>query len=379
MPVTSKVFDEKANVKVYTLSNEKGDLEIDVLDYGATIKSIRVPDKNGKVRDVVLGFDTFDEYQSKNVDNPYFGATVGRVANRIRHGKFTLNGVEHQLDCNSNGHHLHGGRRGFDKCMWDAKVDPNKPNSLELNLVSPDGDQKYPGWLSVKLVYTVTDDRKLTLDYEAKLIGVSTPDSDTIVNLTNHSYFNLNGAGPEPEAATIKNHEVKMTNEAKWVCEVRSDLTTTGYLLRTEDAYQGAMDFTGKFHNLGERISQIVDVKGFDHCYVLDPVSEHYDIQGEGNLGEDVVTIRSPLTGIEMSMSTTEPGFQLYTGQLLPEVGLRGKASQSKAQLGLYSALCLEAQRFPDAINHERWQAQVILRDGETYKQKTVYSFSTSK
>jgi aldose 1-epimerase len=370
MPVKTQIYNNENNITQYTISNRKESLIVKIIDFGATITHILVNDKNGKQRDVVLGFDDFDGYLGKKEKNPYFGAAIGRCANRIASGKFLLNGQSYDLPINNSPNSLHGGIKGFDKQKWDLKGKTD--NSITFELISKDGDQHFPGTIRVELSYTVTDSNELQLDYLAELLKDQS--LKTIINLTNHSYFNLNGCTNEEEIQVL-NHMVSMT--PTHYLEVNDALIPTGRVLSTKtDSPQ--LDFAtndNNNHTIGERIAS-VKPNGYDYCYVIDSDERNYNIKGGDRLRE-VVVVKSPITGITLTLSTTEPAFQFYTGNNLTDA-LKTKANQSSKPLSLAknAGFCLEAQRFPNAINNEKWQKQVILSPNEKYIQQTVYKFS---
>lgn len=362
MPVETVVFDKDENITQYAISNSSGNLVVKVIDFGAVITNVFVHDKNGKQRDVVLGFDNLKGYQSK--DNPSFGSLVGRFANRIAKGKFSLNGTTYQLAINLEPNTLHGGLKGFDKYKWTLveKTD----NSVTLELISKDGDEGFPSTLKVHITYSVTEDNELKLDYMAEVLD----DKDTILNLTNHSYFNLNGCTKEDEI-TVLNHSVYIL--PKKILDVDSTLIPTGKILSVE--VDNVMDFFTKDHVLSERIPS--KIEGYDNAYVLEADETKYNIKGGDKL-ELAAIVKSPLTGITVSFYTTEPTFQFYSGNVVSDV-LSTKTTQTATPIKLakYAGFCLEAQRIPDAINQEKWKKQVILSKGQKYEQKTVYHFYT--
>ena len=329
----------RVDVYLYTLTNDLG-LEIAIINYGGAITSLKVPDRDGTLGDIVLGFETLDEY----VRNPrYFGALIGRHANRIGSGKFSLNGVEYQLDQNNGVNHLHGGFRGFDKRVWNATEEQRSDSAvLHLGYVSKDGEEKYPGTVSAVVSYRLFNDQ-LRIDYAA------TTDADTIVNLTNHSYFNLKGEG------TILDHELMLNADS--FTPVSKDLIPTGEIAAVEGT---PMDFRqGK--RIGAEISDITG--GYDHNFVLN--------ERDGSL-RSAARLYEAGTGRVMEILTTQPGIQFYSGNFLDGsfVGKNGMVYNR------YTGLCLEPQHFPDAPNHANFPS-TVLRAGEEYKQTTVFKFST--
>jgi aldose 1-epimerase len=331
-------------VNLFILTNQNG-LEMAVTNYGAKIVSLHVPDRDGNPVDVVLGHNNIDEYLASA--EPYFGAVCGRVGNRIAKGSFTLDGKQYKLAVNNGPNHLHGGLKGFNAVVWKA-VQTN-PQTLELTYVSPDGEEGYPGTLSVKTVYTLTDDNTVQIDYTA------TTDKATILNLTNHSYFNLSGAG-DPY---IGDHLLNINADTY----LPTDDTAIPYG-NAEPVDGTPMDFRTP-HTIGERINddfeQLRFGKGYDHSYVLNKQGKELSFCAKAV---------SPKTGIAMDTFTTEPGVQLYTGNWMTGefVAKYGKRYPMRA------AFCLETQHFPDSINHPAYPP-VVLRTGETFQSKTFYKF----
>jgi aldose 1-epimerase len=333
-----------AEALLYTLSNEKG-MQVKITNYGATITSIRTPDKAGKAGDVVLGFDSLEGYQSEayTKSGPYFGATIGRYGNRIAKGKFTLDGKQYTLATNNGPNHLHGGKVGFDKVLWTAKE--AGPNALQFSYLSKDGEEGYPGNLNTTVTFTLTDDNELKIDYTA------TTDKATPINLTNHSYFNL-AAGAAEDALQ---HVVTINADRYTV--VDQALIPTGELRPVAGT---VMDFT-KPTPIGTRIAQ-VEGGGYDHNYVLQ--------QADGSL-KPAATVFEPLSGRVMEVLTTEPGIQFYSGNFL-DGSLRGKGNTEYKK---HYGFCLETQHFPDSPNQPSFPS-TVLKPGDTYKSSTVYKFS---
>ncbi|AZI26884.1 galactose mutarotase [Pedobacter sp. G11] len=332
------------SVKLFTLKNKSG-ASVSITNYGGRVVSLLVPDKDHKWVDVVLGYDSIASYRKKG--EPFFGALIGRYGNRIGKGKFTLDGKAYQLQLNDGLNTLHGGTDGFFSKVWEAKqVDAQK---LELSYVSNDGEAGYPGKLDVKVTYTLTDDNALKIDYSA------TTDKTTIVNLTNHAYFNLNGEGNK----TILDHE--LTIAADSITPVNATLIPTGKL----QAVAGTSFDFNKTKTIGEAIDakeeQLKFGKGYDHNFAL----KKHDDQ------TPVATVKSTVTGIVMEVYTTEPGLQFYSGNFLTGQDQDGKGGKSYPHR---SAFCLETQHFPDAPNHTNF-ASTILKPGETYKTSTTYKF----
>jgi aldose 1-epimerase len=336
----------------YTLTNDRG-VEAAVISYGATLVSLKVPDRNGKIADVVLGYDTVDGYEQ---GASYFGGTIGRYGNRIAGGKFTLDGKVFQLPTNDGLNSLHGGTIGFNKRIWTA-VDRSRLDAevLELSYTSPDGEEGYPGALKVKVTYTLpAESNELRIDY------LATTDKDTVLNLTNHSYFNLTGDASQ----TILNHQ--LTLPALKFTPVDSTLIPTG----EERAVQGTpFDFT-KPTAIGARINQEDEQlkfgKGYDHNWVL----EKTDKVGLQPAAE----VFDPTSGRVLEILTTEPGIQFYSGNFLD-----GTAKGKGGQLYAYrTGLALETQHFPDSPNHPKFPS-TELKPGQIYRSTTVLRFSTRK
>ena len=331
---------------LYILKNQN-ECEIAVTNFGAKIVSIVVPDRNGNFVDVVLGHSSMEEYLRS--EEPYLGAICGRTANRIANGKFSLDGQEYTLAINNAPNSLHGGVKGFNAVVWD--VEKVTPNSIELGYLSPDGEEGFPGNLDVKLTYTLTEDNALDIQYRA------VTDKPTILNLTNHSYFNLSGEG-DPY---IGDHvlEMKCTNY----------LPTDNTAIPYGDAVpvKGTpMDFTMP-HTLGERINddfeQLRFGKGYDHTFVIDKATESEYVY----FGCCV----SPKTGIKMEMYTSEPGVQIYTGNWMTG-NFEAKNGHTYPKR---SAVCFETQHFPDSVNKPDYPS-VVLRPGEIFQSRTTYKFS---
>jgi aldose 1-epimerase len=340
-----KIVDGK-QTGLYTLTNPSGS-EVTVTNYGAKIVSMQVPDKNGKMTDVVLGHPTIEEYLAS--EEPYFGAVCGRTGNRIANGRFTLDGKEYQLAVNNGPNSLHGGIKGFNAVVWDVKKATE--NSIELFYLSPDGEEGYPGNLSVTITYTLTDDNALDIAYRA------TTDKTTILNLTNHSYFNLSGEG-DP---SIGDHLLMLNADTY----LPTDETAIPYG-PAENVKGTPMDFTQPLA-IGSRINddfqQLHFGKGYDHTYVLNKNSDdEYGFAGY---------CISPKTGIKMEMHTTEPGVQLYTGNWMTG-NFEAKNGNRYPER---SAVCFETQHFPDSINKPDYPS-VVLKPDEVFNSRTTYRFS---
>lgn len=332
---------------LYVLKNTSG-VTVAITSYGGRIVSWLVPDKNGRMVDVTLGYNSLDEYLNNN--ESYFGTLVGRYGNRIAKGKFTLDGKTHTLPINNGPNSLHGGKKGFNARVWDARSIDDR--TLELTYVSADGEEGYPGKLTTTVVYTLSDDNSLKIDYTA------TTDKPTVVNLTNHAYFNLNGEGSGP----IADHRLMIA--ADRYTPVDETLIPTGELAPVEGT---PFDFR-KPTPIGERADadhpQIKHGGGYDHNFVLNG--------GQTATPRRIATVESPQTGIVMDVSTTEPGVQFYGGNFLDgsQKGKSGNAYEKR------SAFCLETQHFPDSPNQPGFPS-TVLRPGQTYKTTTIYTFST--
>jgi len=332
-------------VDLYTLTNANG-IVARVMTYGGLLTELHVPDRAGQMADVVLGFKTLDAYEGAH---PYFGATIGRVANRIAKGTFKLNGLEYTLATNNGPNHLHGGVRGFDKRVWKAQIVPATGGvAVKFTYTSADMEEGYPGSLTATVVYNLTDRNELRLDYTA------TTDKATLVNLTNHSYFNLAGDGK----GDVLGHE--LTIMADRYTPVDDTLIPIGEVASVRGT---VMDFN-RSTPIGARIAQVPGPApgGYDHNYVL--------THGGGVLAMSA-TVREPGSGRMMDVLTSEPGVQLYTGNFLDGT-LTGKAGVAYKQ---HFGFCLETQHFPDAVNHPNFPS-VVLKPGKTFKSTTVYRFS---
>jgi len=340
MGIAKESFGKTADgreVTAFILANAGG-MKAKVIDYGATIVSVEVPDRDGKLADVVLGFDGIEDYQS--ADNPYFGATCGRYANRIAKGRFTLDGTEYSLAINNGPNALHGGLVGFDKRMWDAEITGD--NAVRMVLTSPDGEEGYPGTLRVELTYSLSDANELALEYTA------TADRKTVLNLTNHSYFNLAGSGTvldhiiriNADRYTVVNDDAIPTGELRAVAGTEMDLLAPTPIGRNIDAVQGL---------------------GYDHNYCINQAAE-----AELTLAATVV---EPVSGRTLECRTTEPGVQFYTGNFLENIRGKGGATYNRQE-----GFCLETQHYPDSPNQPDFPS-TELSPGETYTQTCIYRF----
>ena len=338
-----------ANVDLYTLTNGNG-VSTSITTYGGRVVTLKVPDKKGAMADVVLGFDTLDGYLA---ENPYFGALVGRYGNRIGKAQFTLDGKVYKLTANDGPNSLHGGKKGFDKVLWTAAdVSTKESPALELRYVSKDMEEGYPGELTSIVTYTLTPQNELKIDYRA------TTTMNTVLNLTNHSYWNLGGAG----SGDILGHHMMIA--AGKFTPVDKTLIPTGELKSLDGS---PLDFRNATA-IGERIDkddqQLKFGKGYDHNYVLDA--------GGGALTRCAM-VHDPASGRMMEVLTTQPGVQFYTGNFLDGT-LKGKEGKV---YGHRTGLCLETQHFPDSPNKPAFPTSE-LKPGEEYKHTTVYKFSAS-
>jgi aldose 1-epimerase len=350
--ITKKPYGTTADgvaVAEYTLANGAG-MAVTIITYGGIITSIRVPGRDGRVANVALGLASLQEYETKS---PYFGAITGRFANRIAEGKFTLDGVTHQLDINNGPNSLHGGHKGFDKQVWAAReLDSQGESALELTYHSPDGDQKFPGALDVKVVYTLTGANELRMDYSA------TSDKPTIVNLTNHSYFNLKGEGE----GDICDHVV-MINAGRYT-PVNAALIPTGEVAPVAGTPLDFRQPKPVAPGIRSDHPQIVMAKGYDHNWVLDRAS------GDTSLIL-AARVQEPTSGRVLEVLTTEPAIQFYAGNFL-DGSLYGPSGRAYRQ---GDGFCLETQHYPDSPNHPAFPS-TVLRPGENYRTKTVFKFT---
>ena len=342
------LVDGNKATKLYTLKNAAG-MEVCITNFGGRLVSIMVPDKDGKMTDVLLGFDNVSDYQ--NISND-FGASIGRYANRINQGKITIDGVEYQLPQNNYGHCLHGGPEGWQYKVYEAKQ--LNDNQLELVLNSPDGDSNFPGNVVAKVIYTLTEDNAVDIKYEA------TTDKKTVINMTNHAYFNLNG-----------NPSVNSMNQILYIASdsitpVDSTFMTTGEMMAVAGT---PFDFNTPKAIEKDVINfdneQIKFGKGFDHNWVLNT---------KGDINKLAAKLTSPVTGIIMEVYTNEPGVQVYTGNFLDGTvtGKKGIVYPQRA------SVCLETQHYPDTPNKAHWPS-AILEPGQTYRSQCIYKFGVEK
>ena len=330
-------------VQLYTLANRNG-LVAKITNYGAIVTEMHVPDRSGRLADVVAGFDTFDGYL-KNA--PYFGAIVGRVANRIANAEFMLEGTRYTVAANDKPHHLHGGTRGWDKVVWSARpFDTSDGPALELTYVSKDGEEGYPGMATAKTIYTLTQANELRVEMEA------TTDKPTLVNMAHHSYWNLGGLG----SGTILDHELTLHADHY---TPGAPMVPTG---ETRPVKGTPFDFTSA-KPVGRDLKQTgLTPVGYDHNFV---------VNGDPGQLRPVARLKEPKSGRVMTLTADQPGVQFYTGNFLD-----GSLSGKGATYVQHAALCLETQKFPNAINVPAWRNQVILRPGQTYRHRMIHAFT---
>ena len=329
-------------VDVYTLTNAKGAVA-KITNYGAIITDLQMPDKAGKMGSVVLGLDDVDTYVKKS---PYFGATAGRVANRIKDATFTLDGKQYKLNANDPPHALHGGKKGWDKVIWTAEPKETKDGpSLKLTYVSKEGDENYPGTVTATTLYTLTNDNELRADMSA------TTDKTTLINMAHHSYWNLAGGG------TILDHELTIPADSYTPGE---GLVPTGAVKPVKGT---PFDFTTA-KPIGKDVKAAGGKPvGYDHNWV---------VNGEPHQLRVVAKLKDPKSGRVMTISADQPGLQFYSGNFM-DGSLKGKGTTYNQ----YAALCLETQKFPNSINVPAWREEVILKPGQTYKHTMVHKFTT--
>ena len=342
------LVDGNKATKLYTLKNAAG-MEVCITNFGGRLVSIMVPDKDGKMTDVLLGFDNVSDYQ--NISND-FGASIGRYANRINQGKITIDGVEYQLPQNNYGHCLHGGPDGWQYKVYEAKQ--FNDNQLELVLNSPDGDSNFPGNVVAKVVYTLTEDNAVDIKYEA------TTDKKTVINMTNHAYFNLNG---DPSVNSM-NQILYIASDS--ITPVDSTFMTTGEMMSvagTPFDFNTPKAIEQDVTNFDDE--QIKFGKGFDHNWVLNT---------KGDINKLAAKLTSPITGITLEVYTNEPGVQVYTGNFLDGTvtGKKGIVYPQRA------SVCLETQHYPDTPNKAHWPS-AILEPGQTYRSQCIYKFGVEK
>jgi aldose 1-epimerase len=330
-----------------------GAFNFQAITYGATLTALRAPDRAGQDGDVVLGFDTLDEYVA---NSPYFGALIGRCSNRIALGRFSLDGQPHQLSTNDGVNHLHGGVRGFDKVVWNAAALPRANGAgVAFTRTSPDGEEGYPGTLHARVDYLLSEHGELTIDYSA------TTDRPTIVNLTQHMYLDLSAGA----AADIRDHVLMI--EADRFTPVDADLIVTGAIRHVAGTPFDFRRPTAIGANIDSPDEQIRHAGGFDHNFVLRRAPGGAELAHAAHVLE-------PMSGRTLDVYTTEPGLQFYSGNFL-DGSLRGKRGHAYARRG---GFCLETQHFPDAPNHPEFPS-IVLRPGTTYRSRTVYAFGTGR
>jgi aldose 1-epimerase len=337
-------------VERFTLTNPGG-MELRAISYGGIITSLRVPDRNGKLADVVLGFDNLEGYLA---DHPFFGAIIGRYGNRIAKGQFALDGKTYKLATNNGPNHLHGGVKGFDKVLWSAEPVPGK-NAVVFTRTSPDGEEGYPGNLRVQVTYTLTDENEVLVDYRA------TTDKPTVVNLTQHSYFNLGGQA----SGDILGHQLMLN--AEWYTPVDDTLIPTGELAPVDGTPFDFRKPTAIGARIGHADPQLKNGQGYDHNWVLKRTGSGTGLQLAARVSE-------PTTGRTLEIRTTEPGIQFYSGNFL-DGKLTGKEG---AQYKHRTGFCLETQHFPDSPNKPKFPS-TTLRPGTEYRSSTVFAFGVAK
>ena len=332
---------------LFVLKNKNG-MEVCITNFGGRIVSVMVPDKAGTMRDVVLGFDSIQDYMKYPTD---FGATIGRYANRINQGKITVDGVEYQLPRNNYGHCLHGGPNGFQYQVFDAKqVDDH---TLELTYLSKDGEEGFPGNLTCNVRFTLTDDNAIDINYSAET------DRTTVINMTNHSYFNLDG---DPSRS---NADYLLTIDADAYTPVDSTFMTIGEIAPVEGTDMDFRTPTAVGARIDSDTEQLKNGKGYDHNWVLNT---------KGNISRPCATLESPATGIVLDVYTNEPGIQVYAGNFLDGT-LKGKKG---IVYGHRASVCLETQKYPDTPNKPQWPS-ALLKPGEKYSSRCIYKFSVRK
>lgn len=320
-------------VQLYSLVNSRGN-EIKLTNYGAILVSVEVPDRDGNRANVNLGYSSIDGYLTRH---PYFGSTVGRFCNRIAAGKFELDGQEYSLAINNGPNHLHGGIIGFDKYVWQAE--PSE-EGLKLTMVSPDGDEGFPGTLNVEALYSWSDDNELSYRFRA------VTDASTVLNLTNHAYWNLGGVG----SGNVLDHDVQINSEQ--TLDVDDSLIPTGKMLSVEGSI---FDFRNS-QKLGEHIADLPETKGYDHCFVVNGPAGEMRTAGSA---------RDPKSGRTMEVLTTQPGMQLYVGNHLD------------GEFNPHDGFCMETQHFPDSPNKPEFPT-TRLNPGEVFEEQTIHRFSVT-
>lgn len=348
MGITKRAFGKTASgeaVELYTIANVGG-ASVSVITYGGAVQAIKVPDKNGIMTDVALGCDTIEDYEKQDA---CLGALIGRVGNRLKDSEFTLDGVSYKLYANDGKNHLHGGKIGYNKRVWSAAVNGD---ALELTLFSPDGEENYPGNLQVKVVYALSDDNALSIDYTA------VTDKATPVNLTNHSYFNLSGEA----FGTVLDNLLRLNCDN--FVENSDECLPTGRILPVEGT---PLDFKS-FHKLGERINDddinLKNCGGYDHTFVVNRRGGGAALAGE---------LYSEHSGILMKTLTTKPGVQLYTGNFMNNLPAKGGRAYNGRE-----GVCLETQFYPNAMKCDNFP-NIVLRPGESYRHTTIFKFEVKE
>ncbi len=350
MNIKREIFgktEDNKEVSIFSLQNNNG-ITVKIITYGGIITSLSVPDKYGNIDNIVLGFDSLDEYTNSKYTTkcPYLGAIIGRYANRIAKGKFALGGKEYKLVINDGPNHLHGGTTGFDKIVWKAEeINTDNLAGLKMTYFSPDMEEGYPGNLNITVIYTLTEQNELKIEYKGTI------DKPCPVNLTQHTYFNLNSL-----KGNILDHELSLNADKYTISD--KNLIPTGELANVKTT---PLDFRNS-RKIGERIHQLVD--GYDHNFVLNKKHE-----GELSL---TARVSEPLSGRILEMYTTEPGVQLYTGNYLNGSFINAGGKILRKHFGF----CLEAQHYPDSPNKPQFPS-TILNPNEEYYQLTVYKFTT--
>jgi len=353
IPNNQKNKNENMNeeMEIIKLTNSNG-MKVKITNFGASITSIMVPDKNGKLGEVVLGYDSAEEYTTGNL---YFGAMIGRYGNRIANGKFTLDGNEFTLVKNNGENHLHGGNIGFNNVYWDIQEHKKTGNEhfAKLHYLSPDGEEGYPGNLNFWVTYTLTNDNEIVIDYLAET------DKKTVINLTHHSFFNLKNGGK----SDILDHELMIN--ANSFTPVDEGLIPTGELRSVVNTPMDFNEITRIGQCVEDNYEQLKLGRGYDHNWVLNK---------KGNELSLAAKVIEPETGRTMEVYTTEPGMQFYSGNFLDgsDVGHQGIIYNFR------NAFCLETQHFPDSPNHDNFPS-TVLKPGEKYTQKTIYKFGVDQ
>ena len=350
MAISSKLYGKTSDGKevyIFKLSNSNG-MTAEIINYGGIVVSLNVPDKEGNIDDVVLGYDKLEDYEN---DKAFFGAIIGRHANRIEDSEFELNGKVYHLNANEGKNHLHGGYKGFDKVVWNAEVIKNSDGEcLQLSYTSTDGEENYPGNLDTKVIYSLTNDNALKIDYFA------VSDKDTVVNLTNHSYFNLSGHGK----GDITEHKVMINADRFTVID--KECLPTGEIREVKGTPMDLTVLTSIKPGLFSGYEQIIFGNGYDHNFVLNVSGKNIEKAAE---------VFDDKSGRLMEVYTTKPGIQLYTGNSIED----GSTGKGRVQYGKRSGLCLETQYFPNAMKHKHFPSPV-LKKGQEYRHTTIYKFS---